>query len=56
MSEFLNSALHSKPVNRVLERLYRASEEVDPVMQSHAHKEVAKIGAESGRGFSWRRI
>ncbi len=52
MSQSSNSALQSKPVARVLDRLYRASEETDPAILSHAHKEALKRGAASHTGVA----
>ncbi len=44
MSTSANSVLHSKPVTRVLDRLYRASGEIDPAIISHVHEEGLRRG------------
>jgi predicted O-methyltransferase YrrM len=46
------SVLQSKPVTRVLDRLYKASEETDPSILSHAHEEALKEAATSDSGVA----
>ena len=46
------SALKSKPVTQVLDGLYRASEETDPVIISRAHEEISRRGASCDAGVA----